>query len=159
MFTIFFILSILLAIAHILIKKSPVVETLLKYFLVVDCGLAPIFGFTGHVFLSDMVAESIGWATSSPFQVELGFASLGFGLLGILCIWIKGTFWIAAGLGYSIFLLGAAYVHIGEIMNKGNYSAGNAGEVLILDVLTPLTLYVLLYLHFVKRRKKFPQFN
>ncbi len=154
MFVIFFILSLVIAIAHILIKRTDVVETLLKYFLIINFGLSPIFAFTGHVFVSDMVAESIGWATGSPFQIELGFASLGFGVLGILCIWFKGNFWIATVLGYSIFLLGAAYVHIEEIINENNMSEGNAGGVLILDVLIPLVAFVLLFLHFKRSKKK-----
>jgi hypothetical protein len=40
----------------------------------VDIGMAGggIGGFFGHVFISDSVAESIGWPTGNPFQLEVG---------------------------------------------------------------------------------------
>jgi len=36
-----------------------------------------------HVFFGDMAARFIGWA-NSPFQAEVGFASLGFSVVGFL---------------------------------------------------------------------------
>ena len=41
-------------------------------------------GFIAHVFISDEIAESIGWDAGSPFQLEVGFANLAIGLLGAI---------------------------------------------------------------------------
>jgi hypothetical protein len=76
-------------------------------------------GFIPHVFFPDQTAESIGWPTGSPFQFEVGVHDGAWGVLGFLCIWIGGLFWLATGLGWSLFMLGATYGHIRETVIKG----------------------------------------
>jgi hypothetical protein len=39
-----------------------------------------------HVFFGYMAAELIGWK-QRPFQAEIGFASLGFSVVGFLAFW------------------------------------------------------------------------
>lgn len=60
-----------------------------------------------HVFFGDMIAGFIGWA-KSPFQAEVGFASLGFAVVGFMAF--RGTFGLrlAAVTAPACFLLGAA---------------------------------------------------
>jgi len=41
-----------------------------------------------HVFYGDMAAKFIGWE-QSPFQLEVGFASLGFAVVGLMCISLR----------------------------------------------------------------------
>ena len=57
--------------------------------------------------------------------------------LGILSIWLRGWFWLAPVVSRSVFLLGAAYVHIADIVAHGNMSPGNAGPILFYDVVVP----------------------
>ena len=45
-----------------------------------------IGGFFSHFFISDWVAESIGWPTGNPFQLEVGLANLAVGILGIVAM-------------------------------------------------------------------------
>ena len=106
-----------------------------------------IFGFTGHFFKSDEVAKGIGWPTGNPFQLEIAFANLAFGIMGILCIWFHGDFWLATIIGKAIFLWGAAYVHIIDIRKRKNLNIYNAGPVLYADILLPViwTIFALLY--------------
>ena len=92
--------------------RKRILEIFLLYFLVIGYGFGSIWGFVGHTFLADQVAESIGWAAGSPFQTELAFYHLGFGILGILAVWIRGSFLTAVALGKSVFAYGAAFVHI-----------------------------------------------
>jgi hypothetical protein len=68
---------------------------LLFYQLTVSISLSGLIGFLGHVFMSDLVAEQIGWNKGSPFQKELGYAELGFAIAGIMCIWHSKDFWLA----------------------------------------------------------------
>ena len=42
-----------------------------------------IASFFGHYFLSDIVAESIGWPSGSPFQLDMAFSNLALGILGL----------------------------------------------------------------------------
>ena len=92
-----------------------------------------------------MTAGFIGWA-DSPFQREVGFANLGFAVLGFLAF--RGSFdmRVAAVVGIGCFLLGAAGVHILEIQRTGNLAPGNAGVILYTDILVPLIGFALLYL-------------
>ena len=84
-----------------------------------------VFGFIPHVFFPDFAAEQIGWPTGSPFQLEVGFHDGAWGLLGFLCIWIGGTFWLATGLGWTFFMLGATYGHIVQTVREGDYAPYN----------------------------------
>src|SRR6185369_15461140 len=62
--------------------------------------------------MPDRAAELIGWPPGSPFQLEVGFHDGAWGLLGFLSICIGGSFWLATGLGWSFFMLGATYGHL-----------------------------------------------
>ena len=95
----------------------------------------------------DSIAASIGWEAGSPFQLELGFASLGTAILGILCLWLRGWFWLAPIVSRSVFLLGAAYVHLADILATGNLAPGNAGPILLYDIGVPLLAIGLFIAH------------
>ncbi|MFC1846085.1 DUF6790 family protein [Chloroflexota bacterium] len=132
------------SIIQIVIMKTPVAETLLVNFLVINIGISGLFAFMGHAFRSNKVAKYIGWTSGNPFQFEIAVANLSFGILGILCIWFRDSFWIATVIGDSIFAFGAAYGHIREIIKNKNTSPGNAGPPLYADILKPLIVIGLL---------------
>ena len=148
----FILLTIFVAILVILISKirnkplnrMKIVEIFLLSFLVISVGIGSIWAFIGHTFLSQQVAANIGWAAGNPFQLEVAFANLAIGVLGILCYWIRGNFWTATVIVSSIFLLGDAYVHIINIIQYANYAPGNAGSVLYMDIFGPVILILLL---------------
>ena len=115
---------------------------LLFYQLVMTVALTGIQGFLGHVLKSDMVAEYIGWEKGSPFQKELGYAELGCGISGILCIWMGKDFWLATIVTFSVLFIGATIVHIKEMIKRKNFNPGNSFMILP-DLITPLSLIVL----------------
>ncbi|MFC1617736.1 DUF6790 family protein [Patescibacteria group bacterium] len=123
------------------------VESFLFYTIILGIGLNFTISFFMHYFNGDNIARGIGWAVGSPFQKELAWASLGIGLSAWLCIWFSGDYWIAPVVAASVFLLGAAYGHIKEIVVNKNVSPGNAGAVLYMDIILPVAAFVLLYLH------------
>jgi len=124
------------------------------------------------------VALDIGWSAGSPFQTELAFTQLGFGIMALMCIWKRDSIWIgliyakalflfgAAGvhiwdiivnhnLSYAkaLFLFGAAGVHIWDIIVNHNLSHGNTGTILFVnDLLLPLMAIILLHIY-LKYRK------
>lgn len=127
--------------------RSEVLETVLLYLMVLGVGVSGIWGFVGHLFLADRVAESIGWAVGSPFQSELAMFQLGYGMAGLLCLWIRDRFWLAVGLIVSTFLFGAAVVHVRELLLHGNVNPGNIGPAILFgDVVVPAVLMTLLLL-------------
>jgi hypothetical protein len=112
------VLSVVLSVLHLFVSKVPrtplrVIHILLLYALVLDVGVIGLpLGFIPHVFFADETARAIGWPTGSPFQFEVGVHDGAWGVLGFLCIWIGGTFWLATGLGWALFMLGATYGHV-----------------------------------------------
>ena len=123
-------LKVILPWLHLAFSKVPrtpqrVVHILLLYALVLGVGVIGLpMGFIPHVFFPDQAAELIGWAPS-PFQLEVGFHDGAWGILGFLCIWIGGLFWLASGLGWSFFMLRATYGHIRETVMRGDYAPYN----------------------------------
>ena len=154
MFHIIFGAAVTVTLIHFWLTRSQsfsterVVEVCLLYLLCVQWGFGAAFLAIPHIIFSDQVAEFIGWAAGSPFQVELGFVSLGLALVGILCIWIRGWFWLAPVIAQTVFLWGAAYVHIQEIVLYENLSPCNAGAIVFYDIAVPVLGCFLLFLHY-----------
>ncbi len=146
---IFLLIALVGAGIHLVLQKQPrtgkrIVEIFLLWVLVVCVGVSGLFDFYGHAFRADEVARLIGWPTGNPFQFEVAIANLVFGILGILCIWIRGTFWYAAGLAGALFGLGAAYGHIVQMVVYGDYAPNNAGLFLYSEIAVSLLILGLL---------------
>lgn len=90
-----------------------------------------------HVVFSEYTAKFIGWA-NSPFQLKVGFASLGMGVAGLIAFRHNLAFRIATFIPPAFFLLGAAGGHIYQIFKTHNMAAGNAGTILYTDMLLPV---------------------
>jgi Family of unknown function (DUF6790) len=133
--------------------KIRVIEIILLYVLVVMVGFGGLWAFIGHAFLPNQIAAYIGWPAGSPFQFEVAVTNLAFGVLGILCFWIRDNFWTATVIGYSIFSLGDAYVHINDFIQHGNYAPGNIGAPLFIDIILPVILIIFLFTY-KKNQKK-----
>jgi hypothetical protein len=119
-----FVLGLIAAAGSLLPKPGPwtlpvVAEAVLSYFILFSIAISFLYNFVAHVFFGEAAAHFIGWA-DSPFQREVGFASLGFAVIGLLAF--RGSFdmRIAAVVGPACFLLGAAGGHILEILGTGN---------------------------------------
>lgn len=118
-------------------------ETVLIYWLAIAVGAAGLGGFFGHVFLSDLVAESIGWETGSPFQLEMGYANLAMGLLGIVAISQGRGFRLATAIAVTTISFGATIVHLQDIVATGNLAPGNTLQN-VANVIRPVILILLL---------------
>ncbi len=148
-FLIFVILALLVAALHIYRERQAlttegIARILLLWLLVIGVGLGGIMAFIGHTVFASSTAASIGWPAGNPFQTEVAAANLAVGVLGVLCYWLRDNFWVATVIANSIFQLGAAVVHINQIVVAHNYQPNNAGIVLYTDILVPLILIALL---------------
>jgi hypothetical protein len=121
-----------------------VVEALFAWFLLFSIGVSFFYNFVMHTFFGEMSAKFIGWA-NSPFQLEVGFASLGFAVVGFLAFRRSFDLRLAAVVGPSLFLLGAAGGHIYQMISTGNFAPGNAGIIFYTDILIPAFGAVLLW--------------
>ena len=128
------LLTLVGAAIHLAVSKRPrstrrVVEVLLLWTLLINVGVGGLMGFYAHSARAAQTAAEIGWPPGSPFQFEVAVANLAFGVLGLLCLRLRGLFWWATAIGIGIFLLGAAYGHVQQMVTAQNYAPGNAGVV------------------------------
>jgi len=125
-------------------SSAAITESLLSYFVLCSIGLSFFYNSIVHTVFGDIAASFIGWA-NSPFQREVGFASLGFAVIGFLAF--RGSFEVrlAAIAGSACFQWGAAGGHVYEMVTTGNFAPGNAGIMFYSDLLLPLIGFVLLW--------------
>lgn len=108
----FFLIGLLFSAVAIVRAPKPVsnavaVEKILSWFVFWTIGVAYFYNFVFHVFFGEMAAKFIGWA-DSPFQLEVGMASLGCSVVGFLAAFRSFDLRLAAILSPAIFMLGAA---------------------------------------------------
>jgi hypothetical protein len=157
---VFLILGLVVGAVHVYLDKQPrtrvrVAQIFLLWFLVITVGVLSFLFFISHTLLAKSSAQSIGWPVGNPFQSEVAVANLAIATLGILCYWIRGNFWIATVIAFSVWWLGDAVVHIRSIVVEANYAPNNAGITFYLDILVPLMLIVVLvYYLYAKRHEQ-----
>jgi hypothetical protein len=146
----FLVLGLIAAVVSLWWRRRPltasvVVEEVLAYFLLCSVGVSFFYNFVVHAFFGDMAARFIGWEPS-PFQTEVGMASLGYAVVGFLAF--RGGFGLraAAVVGPGIFLLGAATGHLYQMIVAQNFAPGNAGVIFYTDMAIPIIGAALLWL-------------
>lgn len=129
------------------ITASGVVESLFSYYLLFSVGFSFFYNFVMHSFFGEIAARFIGWQ-QSPFQFEVGTASLGYAVVGFLAFRGSLGLRIAAVVGPSLFLLGAAAGHVYQMIVTHNFAPGNAGVIFYTDILIPITGFIFLWLQY-----------
>ena len=132
------------------VSKAAAVDKLLSDYLLYAVGFMYLYNFVVHTVFAETSAKFIGWP-NSPFQYEVGYASLGFGVAAIVAHRSNFTARLVTVLGPSLFLWGAAVGHIREILLTKNFSPGNAGVVLWTDLFLPVIGFALLYFYYPQR--------
>jgi hypothetical protein len=127
------------------VTRALAVEKLLAWYVFFSIGVDNLYNFVMHVFFGEMSARFIGWA-DSPFQLEVGVASLGFATVGFLAAFRSFDLRLAAIIGPGVFTLGAAIGHIQQMMTAHNFAPGNAGLIFWTDIFVPVFGFALLWL-------------
>jgi hypothetical protein len=128
-------------------RRAHFAESALAFYCLFAIGFTFLYNFVMHVFFGDMAAAYIGWA-DSPFQAEVGWASLGFAAIGFLAFLMGFEMRLAAVLGPACFLLGAAVGHVEQMVREDNFAPGNAGVIFWTDIIVPLLGFFLLWLRY-----------
>jgi hypothetical protein len=128
------------------VSKATVADKLLSDYILYAVGFMYLYNFVVHTLFAETSAAFIGWP-NSPFQYEVGYASLGFGVAAIVAHASNFRARLVAVVGPSLFLWGAAVGHIHEILVTKNLSRGNAGVVLWTDLFLPAIGFALLYFY------------
>jgi hypothetical protein len=151
-FLTFLIIGLIAGLISLLNKPKPqrintVAEALFSYYMLFTIGLSNLVNFVFHVFFGDTAAKFIGWE-QSPFQAEVGFASLGIGIAGVIAYKASPPFRFATLIPPAVFSLGAAGGHIYQMVAAHNFSPGNVGLVLPSDIVIPVVGFVFLGLSY-----------
>ena len=141
---VFLLLSVVLAVYEIQVRKKPVWSSALRSLLFSTVGLQGLYAFVGHVWRADATAANIGWPAGNPFQREVAFANLGLAVLGLTSFFVNSPgFWVATSISAGVFYLGAATTHLQEQMIKRNYAPSNAGPIVYVTLIEVLLYAVL----------------
>lgn len=136
---------------HLLSTRNKVrKESTIEIIAIYTIGLAGWFnimsGLFGHIIYADQVAAGIGWPVNSGFQMELGFTSIGIGIVGFLGFW-NHSFWLPFIITKTVFMWGAGFTHILHAVQHQNFSPGNVGVILYWDFIFPIFLIVIFLLN------------
>ena len=127
--------------------RSRLWEAALAFYCLISIGIGFFYNFVMHVFFGAMTAAFIGWS-DSPFQAEVGWASLGFAAVGFLAFRRGFDMRLAAILGPALFSWGAAIGHAYQMVTAHNFAPGNAGVIFWTDIFGPVIGFVLLWLRY-----------
>lgn len=138
------ILALLFVLLHKLFKRhTPESEIIYCWLVFFALGLTSIYAFVMHAFFPSVAASNIGWATS-PFQYEVAIANLAIGVIAILSFNASYGFRLATVTAAVIWLWGNAMGHILQIIQFHNFSQGNAGSWLVMDIVLPFMLVIVI---------------
>lgn len=140
--------ALLAILVHVALMKQrtakKIVEVTLMYLLVISIGIGSLIAGLMHVFNGPATAAMIGWPAGSPFQYEVGVADIAFGVTAILCLFFRGSYWLAAIIANSTFLIGCMIGHFRSLAATGNTAAYNVGpNIIFSDLVVPVVLIVL----------------
>lgn len=148
----FVVLAVLAASIHLAFSQnrrgssSAIIGTYLLYLFVIYVGLMGLLTAYVHVFRPVQTSASIGWSTS-PYEYEVGMADLTVGVLGVLCLWFRGNFWLATAIANAVWLLGDAIGHVRQGIENNNHAENNSGLFLYLEFLMPVVILALTLYH------------
>lgn len=161
MFQVFFaVVAIVAASIHLAFSSSSrhsramIVKTYLLYLFFIYVGVMGVLTTYAHVFRPVQTSASIGWSPS-PYEYEVGMADLTVGVLGILCLWLRGNFWLATAIGNAVWLVGDAVGHIRQIVFYNNHAENNSGIFLVVEIIMPLAILFLAW--YDRRHTSAPQ--
>lgn len=117
-------------------------DSVMRWLLFLPAGCMYIASAVMHTVFAKRTAANIGWQTNG-FQYEIGFASLGLGVAGIIAGASLPAAWLPVAVAGSIFLVLAGANHIREMIKDKNVAAGNT-LILLYDFGLPISFLIAL---------------
>ena len=117
-------------------------DSVMRWLLFLPGGCMFVASFFMHTVFARKTAANIGWETNG-FQYEIGFASLGLGVAGILAGATVPAAWLPVAAAGGIFLFLAGVNHIRDMAKDRNFSAGNT-TILLYDFGLPISYVIAL---------------
>lgn len=105
----------------------------LLYQFVVTFGLVALIGTYINIIDYKATAKRLGWP-GGPFQIKYGFSQLTLGVMGVLAIWIDGTYWLGVMICMYMYGLSGLYTHSLEMIENHKIDAANVANI-VMDIL------------------------
>lgn len=115
-------------------------DSLMRWLLFLPAGCMYLVSAFMHTVLAKKTAANIGWQTND-FQYEIGFASLGMGIAGIIAAVSVPAAWLPVAVAGSVFLVLAGVNHVRLMVKDGNFKAGNSA-ILLYDFGLPISFAI-----------------
>ena len=113
-------------------------EVYLLWWIALAIGVVGVIGALFHIFDGAQVAREIGFTRGDGgFQFENAMGDLAIGVAPLLCLRIRGTFWLAVLIIAAIQYWGDAYGHVYQWIENDNTDPDNVGIPLWLDLIVP----------------------
>lgn len=111
--------------------------------VVYTIGWAGVGAGISHIFFGEKISKSIGF-DKNPYELEVGFADLSFGIVALLAPHFSTDYWFAVILVTSLYRFGCGIGHIRQIIEQKNYAVNNTA-ILIVDFVVPVLLLAAFY--------------
>ncbi|KQR26275.1 DUF6790 family protein [Microbacterium sp. Leaf151] len=112
--------------------------TLVTNAVVYMIGWAGIGAGISHIFFGNRISKTIGFE-KSPYELEVGFADLAFGIAGLIAANFSPDYWLAVILSSSIFRVGCGIGHIRSMIRDKNFAINNTA-ILFVNFVVPAFL-------------------
>ncbi len=112
--------------------------TLVQNAVVYMIGWAGIGAGISHLFFGTRISRSIGFE-KSPYELEVGFADLAMGIVGVMAAAYSPDYWLSIILASSIFRVGCGLGHIRSMVKEGNFAINNTA-ILFVNFVVPAFL-------------------
>ena len=136
-FLLLWFMGLIAALVHFVVVGVPVslnelCKSILFYQFVVTFGLIGVIGVIVNVVYAKKTALKLGWP-SGPFQIKYGFSQLTVGVMGIMTIWFKGSFWVGTLITMYLYGLSGLWSHTQLMIKNKRIDIGNIGN-LVMDI-------------------------
>ncbi|MCU1514826.1 MAG: hypothetical protein JWO10_1916 [Microbacteriaceae bacterium] len=101
-------------------------------------GYAGVGAGISHIFFGKRISKTIGFA-KSPYELEVGFADLAFGIVALMASSFSPEFSLAIILVSSIFRVGCGIGHIRSMIQERNFAPNNT-SILFVNFVVPAFL-------------------
>lgn len=112
--------------------------TLVANAVVYMIGWSGIGAGISHIFFGGRISRTIGF-DKSPYELEVGFADLAYGIAGVIAAHFSPDYWFAVILISSIYRVGCGIGHIRSIVRDKNYAINNTA-ILFVNFVVPAFL-------------------
>ncbi len=106
--------------------RERVGELVMLYVLIGYCGVATLAVSLYGLWNGPALAGMLGFPADNPFQDFVSVALLAMSILSLLSVRYRGAYLIGPAVVWSVFFVGATFIHVGDFSAHGAMTHGTA---------------------------------